>query len=175
MSSDSRAGSAGATGQPVELADRLVLSGQVATIRRHALEAGRQPWGDVTANKKTVERYMEGFRTSDHAMVLSCLTGDVEWLIPGVFHVRGREAFDKEIEHEAFVGSPVIVVTRMVEEADVVFAEGTVRAQRRDGGTLNLMFCDAFEMQGGKIRKLTSYLMEVTRPQDTAETAPTHP
>ena len=87
----------------------------------------------------------------------------------------GREAFDKEIEHEAFVGSPVIVVTRMVEEADVVFAEGTVRAQRRDGGTLNLMFCDAFEMQGGKIRKLTSYLMEVTRPQDTAETAPTHP
>ena len=56
MSSDSRAGSAGATGQPVELADRLVLSGQVATIRRHALEAGRQPWGDVTANKKTVER-----------------------------------------------------------------------------------------------------------------------
>jgi ketosteroid isomerase-like protein len=118
---------------------------------------------------------MKGFRTSDHAMVLSCLTEDVEWLIPGVFHVRGREAFDKEIENEAFVGSPVIVVTRMVEEADVVFAEGTVRAQRRDGGTLNLMFGDAFEMQGGKIRKLTSYLMEVTRPQDTAEIAPTHP
>jgi hypothetical protein len=67
-----------------------VLSGLVATIRRYALEAGRQSWGDVTANKNTVELYMEGFRRSDHAMVLSCLTGDVEWLIPGVFHVRGR-------------------------------------------------------------------------------------
>jgi ketosteroid isomerase-like protein len=118
---------------------------------------------------------MEGFRRSDHAGVLSCLTGDVEWLIPGVFHVRGKEAFDKEIENEAFVGSPVIVVTRMVEEADVVFAEGTVRAQRRDGGIVNLMFCDAFEMQGGKIRKLTSYLMEVTRLQDAAERASTQP
>jgi ketosteroid isomerase-like protein len=118
---------------------------------------------------------MEGFRRSDHAGVLSCLTGDVEWLIPGGFHVRGKEAFDKEIENEAFVGSPVIVVTRMVEEADVVFAEGTVHAQRRDGGIVNLMFCDAFEMQGGKIRKLTSYLMEVTRLQDAAESAPTQP
>jgi ketosteroid isomerase-like protein len=163
-----------AAGQ-VEPADRLVLSGQFATIRRHALEAGRQPWDDLTANKKTVERYMEGFRRSDHAMVLSCLTADIEWLIPGVFHVRGKEAFDKEIENEAFVGSPVIVVTRLVEEADVVFAEGTVRARRRDGGTLNLMFCDAFEMQDGKICKLTSYLMEVTRPPDTAETVPTQP
>ena len=106
-------------------------------------------------------------------MVLSCLTEDVEWLIPGVFHVHGREAFDKEIENEAFVGSPAIVVTRTVEEADVVFAEGTVRAQRRDGGTLHLMFCDAFEMRAGKIRKLTSYLMEVTRPPDSGETGPT--
>lgn len=119
----------------------------------------------MTENKKTIERYMEGFRRSDHAMVLSCLTDDVEWLIPGMFQIRGKEAFDKEIENDAFTGSPTILVTRMTEEADVVLAEGLVRAQRRDGEVLNAVFCDAFEMEGGRIKKLISYLMEVKDPQ----------
>jgi hypothetical protein len=30
----------------------------------------------MTENKRTVERYMDGFRTSDHAQILSCLTED---------------------------------------------------------------------------------------------------
>ena len=38
--------------------------------------------------------------------------------------------------------------------------EGSVRTQRRDGTVLNLAFCDVFEMHGGKIRRLISYLME---------------
>ena len=123
----------------------------------------------VTENKKTIERYLEGFRRSDHAMVLLCLTNDVEWAIPGMFHIRGKEAFDKEIENEAFTGSPTIVLTRLTEEDDVVFAEGTVRAQRREDGVLHLVFCDAFEMEGAKIKKLTSYLMEVQEPEEAGK------
>ena len=93
--------------------------------------------------------------------ILSCLTDDVEWLIPGAFHVKGKSAFDKEIENDAFVGSPAIHVSRMIEEHDVVVAEGSVRAARRDGGTLNVVFCDVFVMYNAKIGHLTSYLMEV--------------
>jgi uncharacterized protein len=115
----------------------------------------------MTENKQTVNRYMEGFGRSDHAQVLSCLTDDVEWEIPGAFHLRGKEAFDKEIENEAFVGSPTITVTRMTEENDVVIAEGSVRTQKRDGTLLGLRYCDVFVMQAGKIRRLVSYLMEV--------------
>lgn len=114
----------------------------------------------MSTNKQTVDQYMEGFRRSDHAMVLDCLTDDVEWVLPGAFHHHGREAFDKEIENEAFTGSPVITVDQMVEENDVVVAIGSVRAQRRDGATLDLAMCDVFEMRGGKIRRLTSYLMQ---------------
>ena len=112
-------------------------------------------------NERTVERYLEGFRRSDHAMVLSCLTDDVEWVIPGVFHLRGKEAFDAEIENPAFTGSPVIETTRLVAEGDVVVAEGTVLARRADGSPLSLAFCDVFVFRDGLVRHLTSYLMEV--------------
>ncbi len=114
----------------------------------------------MTENKKTVDRYMEGFGRGDHDQILSCVTDDVEWEIPGAFHVRGREEFDRHIEEDGFVGNPAISVTRLTEEGDVVVAEGSVRTQRKDGTVLNLAFCDVFEMRGGRIRRLVSYLME---------------
>ena len=121
----------------------------------------------MSLNKQTVRRYMDAFARTSHAEVLSCLAENVEWLIPGVFHIKGKEAFDKEIENDAFVGSPAIRVTRMTEEDDVVVAEGTVRSARKDGGTLNAVFCDVFVMENAKIRHLTSYLMELkTDPAD---------
>ncbi len=115
----------------------------------------------MTENKKTVERYMEGFRKSDHKLILSCLTDDVEWEMPGAFHLIGKEAFDKEIENEVFVGRPAITVTRMTEENDIVAAEGSVRVERRAGGFIKAVFCDIFVMQQGKIKHLITYLVEV--------------
>ena len=115
----------------------------------------------MSENKKIVERYMNGFNKSDHKQILSCLTDDVEWILPGVFHLKGKDAFDKEIENPAFEGKPLIVITRMIEENNIVIAEGTVRAKKKDAEFMNLVFCDVFEMRGGLIQKLTSYLMEV--------------
>jgi uncharacterized protein len=115
----------------------------------------------MSENKKVVEKYMHGFNKSDHEQILSCLADDVEWILPGVFHLKGKKTFDKEIENPAFEGKPVIVVTRMSEEDNIVIAEGTVRAKKKNAEYINLVFCDVFEMKAGLIQKLTSYLMEV--------------
>jgi uncharacterized protein len=115
----------------------------------------------MSKNKKIVEKYIDGFNNSDHGKILSCLTDDVEWILPGVFHLKGKDAFDKEIENPAFVGRPTIIVTRMIEENNIVIAEGTVRAKKKDAEFINLVFCDVFEMEDRLIKKLTSYLMEI--------------
>jgi ketosteroid isomerase-like protein len=81
--------------------------------------------------------------------------------MPGAFHLVGKEAFDKEIANEAFVGNPTITVTRMTEENDVVVAEGAVRSQRRAGGILNAVFCDVFVMRRSRIERLISYVVEL--------------
>jgi ketosteroid isomerase-like protein len=114
----------------------------------------------MTENKRTVERYMDGFRRTDRSQILACLTDDVEWLVPGGFHVRGKHDFGTHIVDEGFVGSPLITVSRLTEGDDVVVAEGSVRTERSDGSVMNLAMCDVFEMRDGKIRRLTSYLME---------------
>ena len=121
----------------------------------------------MTDNKQTVARYIDGFNQGDHAQILACLTDDVVWLIPGMFEVTGKAAFDKEIENDAFVGRPDVTITRLVEENDVVVAEGTVRSRKREGDLFHAVFCDVFLMENGKIRQLTSYLMPL--PSDAAD------
>lgn len=113
----------------------------------------------MTENKITVELYIEGFRASDHDKVLSCLTDDVYWEMPGMFKLNGKEAFDKEIENENFEGSPVIEIIRMIEENNIVVAEGNVKGKIKAGGNFDAVFCDVFHMENGKIKKLTTYLM----------------
>jgi ketosteroid isomerase-like protein len=115
----------------------------------------------MTENKTAVARYMDGFNHSNHEQILSCLTDDIVWDMPGAFHLVGKDAFDKEIENDAFVGSPTITIIRMVEEDDVVVAEGTVRVKRKDGGLLNAVFCDVFVMKNARIKRLPAYLAEV--------------
>ena len=61
---------------------------------------------------------MEGFRSTDHAKILSCLNDDVIWEMPGFFYHEGKKAFDKEIESPNADGHPNISIVRVVEEVE---------------------------------------------------------
>ena len=114
----------------------------------------------MSHNRTTVERYFEGFRNTDRQLILSCLTTDVEWELPGIFRARGKEEFDRHIVDEGFRDRPGITVHRFLEVGDVLVAEGSVRGKRTDGTDVSIVFCDVFEMENGAIRRLTSYIME---------------
>lgn len=115
----------------------------------------------MSRNKITVQYYIDGFNKSNHAQILSCLTDDIEWIMPGTFHLTGKDAFDNEIENDAFTGNPIVKTTRMTEEHDVVIAEGTVCARQKAGSFLNAVFCDVFEMENTKIKRLITYLVNL--------------
>lgn len=114
---------------------------------------------NMSEQKQIVEKYMEGFRTTNHEKILSCLTEDIVWECPGFYLHNGIAAFDKEIENPNADGHPDIKVVRIVEEGNIVVAEGAVKAKMKDGSKLDLVFCDVFHFTNGKISKLTSYLM----------------
>ena len=76
----------------------------------------------MSENKRTIEKYIDGFNKSDHEQILSCLTEDVVWEMPGIFYHEGKKAFDSEIENPAFEGKPVVIITRLTEENNVVVA-----------------------------------------------------
>lgn len=60
----------------------------------------------MPARKAIVETYFEGFRRSDHARILGCLTDDGVGDLAGHPHLVCKKAFDREIGNEQDRGLP---------------------------------------------------------------------
>jgi ketosteroid isomerase-like protein len=116
----------------------------------------------MSQNKQTVERYLDGFRKSDHEQILSCLTDDIEWTVFGAFHLTGKEAYDNAIEGPGFAGPPRLEVVRMVEEGDVVMAELAGHATRDTGEVMRMSMAEVFVMRDGKIAERRAWVIELT-------------
>lgn len=108
------------------------------------------------ANPKleVLDRYIEGFRRSDHELVLSCLTDDVVWHVHGVRTTRGKAEFDTEIENPNFEGSPELTVDRTLEVGDVFILTGTGVGHHKQAGRFAFVYSDLFTFRGGKITEV---------------------
>jgi len=116
----------------------------------------------LSINKRTVNEYLDGFRSMDHAKILGCLTDDIRWTVFGGFQLTGKAAYDAAIDGEGFVGSPTLNVVRMVEEGDVVMAELTGVVQRETGETWRLSMAEVFVMRDGKICERRAWVINLT-------------
>jgi ketosteroid isomerase-like protein len=110
----------------------------------------------TSQNKKVIETY---FSSVDRTKLAPMLADDVVWVewvdgVPASGHqTRGRNAFiensgDDELKSE---------ISRMIEEGNIVVAEGTVRVHKKDGKILSVRFCNIFELENGKIKRLDSF------------------
>ena len=93
-------------------------------------------------------------------MILDCLTDDVRWEMPPHYALSGKSSFEGAIWNEAAPGPPDIEIVRLVEEDDVVVAEGAVQTELRGGGRTDAMFCDVFHFRGDKICRLVTYQVD---------------
>lgn len=116
----------------------------------------------MSAHKDLVQEYHEGFRQSDHARVLACLTENVVWDIPGFRHLEGKAEFDGEIENPDFEGSPTLFVDRLVEEGDTVVAIGRGEGRHKVGGPFRFAYCTVFTFNGDLIGRVESHVAPVT-------------
>ena len=110
-------------------------------------------------NRATVERYLDGFRHTDHAQILGCLTDDVTWTVVGAFHLEGKAAYDAAIEGPGFAGDPELEVVRMVEEGDTVMAELVGRVPQQDGLVRHLSMAEVFVLRDGLICERRAWLV----------------
>ncbi|WP_327028316.1 nuclear transport factor 2 family protein [Micromonospora sp. NBC_01740] len=115
----------------------------------------------MSRNTQTVETYLDGFRKNDHALILSCLTDDIEWTVYGAFHLKGKEAYDAAIEGPGFVPPPRLEVVRMVEQGDTVMAELVGSVRRDTGEEMRMSMAEVFVMRDGKIAERRAWVIEL--------------
>lgn len=113
----------------------------------------------MSVQAQIVDCYMDGFRRSDHAMILGCLTDDVVWRIHGLRTTHGKAEFDDEIENPAFQGSPQLTVERTIEAGNVVVVTGTGIGHHRESGRFRFAYNDLFTFRDGLISQVDSYIV----------------
>lgn len=111
----------------------------------------------MSPRKKVVEKHISGFSRGDRPSVLSTVTDDVEYRIV----TEGARARGKA-EYEQYIGLPPemelrVDITRMTEEGNVIVAEGIGHLSKKGGGSKTIEFCDIFEFEGEKVKRLTSF------------------
>lgn len=90
--------------------------------------------------------------------MLRLFTDDIErWEVGSPKRTHGK----KEFEEEVLPGPEVVQFTNridhMIEEGNIVVAEGDARILHRDSGAVTVRYCDVFEFEGEKVRKITAY------------------
>lgn len=112
----------------------------------------------MSPNKKLIETYL-----ASRSNIPALLTDDAEWVewgdgVPasGV-RTRGKAAFIQNLGHPK-LGSEV---ERMIEENNVVVAEGIVHVPKQEGGVMTFRFCDIFELENGKVKRLSSFAAQI--------------
>jgi ketosteroid isomerase-like protein len=116
----------------------------------------------MSPNKQLVETYLDGFRTNDHAKILSCLADDIGWTVFGHFHLTGKQAYDEAIDGPGYVGPPRLEVVRMVEEGDTVMAELRGWVPRAGGRTERMTMAEVFVIRDGLIAERRAWVVPLT-------------
>ena len=110
----------------------------------------------MSANKELVQAYMA---RKTNAELEELIADDVEWIewgngVPsnGV-RTKGKAAYLENFGSDELTTE----VLRMTEEGSVVVVEGLTRVQKQDGRVLSVRFCDIFEIESGKVKRLNSF------------------
>jgi ketosteroid isomerase-like protein len=115
----------------------------------------------MSDRKAVIEQYVDGFRRTDHAAILDCLTDDVVWVIHGHRALQGKDAFDGEIENDAAVGSPALELDQLIEEGDSVVAVGHGAMTLKEAGRVPFVFTEVFTFAGSKVRRIETFHINV--------------
>lgn len=112
----------------------------------------------MSPRKKVVEKYGDCFSRQDWRGMLSLLTDDIErHEVGSPERIRGKAALEENMKPGPAVASMQSHLRRMTEEGDVVVAEGNVLLTKKDGSVMNILFCNVFEFEREKVRRLTSF------------------
>ncbi len=120
------------------------------------------PGAATTPLKDLVRSYYESSGT-EYGRLLAEDVELVDW-DPGAplsgAVTKGREAYVKNRGNREFRSE----IVRMTEEGNVVIVEGFARGTKTDGGSWTVHFVDAYEIEGGKIKRASTHGVDLKQP-----------
>ena len=112
----------------------------------------------MSPRKRVIEEWADCFAHEDWRRMLALFTDDVErWEVGAPNRTHGKVEFEKEVLPGPDVVRLGMRVDKIIEEGNLVAAEGLAHVFKKDGSKIAVQFCDIFEFEGEKVRRITAY------------------
>lgn len=119
----------------------------------------------TSPNKALVRSYYEG-RGTEYSRLLADDVELIDWDI-GVptsgAVTRGKAAYVQNRGNREFRTE----IVRMTEEGNVVIVEGFARGSKKEGGSWTVHFVDAYEIEDGKFKRVSTHGVDLKEPAST--------
>jgi len=108
--------------------------------------------------KELISNVIDAFDKNDTELVLSHFTDDIQWTMVGDQTFSGknniRDFFATHPDMEMISSTK----DHMVIDGDTVVVDGEVNCvDKSNGVSHNMYYCDIYELENGKVKKMTSY------------------
>ena len=103
---------------------------------------------------------IDAFDKSDGETITSHMTDDAEWHFLGSQVYSGKETIRKFFNDHQGVQVTSSIKNHIIADGDTVAVNGEITCTTGEGELCDMYYCDFYEMENFKIKKLTSYIVD---------------
>lgn len=113
--------------------------------------------------KDIVGQVNESFRANNPDIFVSLCAEDAVWNIIGDQRLEGKKAIADFMEPTRSADSMEMGIEETIQEGNKVASTGYMMMPTKEGNKSEMRFCDLYEFEAEKIKKITSYIVEIKK------------
>lgn len=124
----------------------------------------------VANTKEFIQSLIEAFDKNDVELILSHLADDIEWNIVGEQVFSGKKNIADFFNAHPDMKMLSSTKDHFVIAGNTVAVDGQVQCEEGGTGVIHDMFyCDIYDLEDGKVRKMTSYCINKKKAEPEAK------
>jgi uncharacterized protein (TIGR02246 family) len=121
----------------------------------------------VGNTRELIQSLIEAFDNNDVEAILRHFTEDIEWTIVGNDTLSGKKGIEDFFNAHPQMKMLSSTKDHFVIDGDTVVVNGEVDCENESTGARHDMFyCDIYELEEGKVRKMTSYCIDKKKAEE---------
>lgn len=116
---------------------------------------------DKNQIRTIIDRVNQAFAEMDTEGWLDLSHDDIQWIIPGMETMQGKQAIRDFLTVGPGANPPELTVTGTVLDEDSAAVQGEMVMPNEAGVRTHYHYCDIYRFRGDKIATLTSYVVEL--------------
>lgn len=112
------------------------------------------------SNKEVVQQVIDAFDKNDVDGILNNFMDNAEWHMRPGKSVSGKTAIRGFFDEISGMQMQTSINKHIIVNGDQAAVDGEVKCKDPNGNVFDMYYCDIYELENGKVKKLISYTVD---------------